>query len=177
MPFPLDVPKRIAHVDLKGVQCRPNDILASVERFRALGYDALLVEYEDVFPYATGRLSMDPEEVWTRDFLAEFLAKAEFCGLEIIPLQQCLGHLEYLLRWDAFASLRLPCGFPSTLNVESREARCLLNTMLSDMIESHPRSRFVHLGMDDEKGVSSSTFTSSTNWAEKWCAKKISGRV
>lgn len=144
---------KIAHLDLKGVQCQPFHVLECLERFSRMGYTAVLAEYEDVFPYQSVAVSGAPSEVWTKEFFQEFLATAARLKLEIIPLQQTLGHLEYALRWDRYAHYRMPNGFPSTLHIGSGEAKAWLQSLLGEIIEAHPSSRFVHLGMDEARNL------------------------
>ncbi len=140
----------MAHLDLKGIQPLPEKILEYLETISALGYDGVLVEYEDIFPYSTEeRIAIYPGEVWSRSFLREFLAKARQCGLEVIPLQQSLGHLEYFFRWRHFRRYGLREGYPSTLAIDDLEARRWMQSLLVEMMRSHSDSRFIHLGMDE----------------------------
>lgn len=143
----------IAHVDLKGLQQRPQLLLERLEVFARYGYRAVLVEYEDVFPYRSECFSSLADETWSPKFLREFLAKARACGLEVIPLQQTLGHLEYALRWDVLAAFRMPGSYPSTLHLGSPEAKTWLFGLLQEMIDSHPDSSHIHLGMDEARAL------------------------
>lgn len=149
------LPKLIAHMDLKGVQRRPDYCLRHLETLQSLGYDGLLMEYEDVFPYGTASFSASPGEIWSREYLSHFLEKAAACGLEVIPLQQSLGHLEYALRWDRYREHGIfnpTCNEPielSTLAIDRRESREWLKALLREIIAAHPESKFVHLGMDE----------------------------
>ncbi len=147
-------PLLIAHLDLKGVTLTSPLLLERVKRLAGYGYNALLVEYEDCFPYKSAALAAGPEEVWTSAYHAEFLATAREAGVEIIPLQQTLGHLEYALRWDAYAAYRMPVGFPSTLHIGSAAAKAWLKGLLEEMIVAHPEARYVHLGMDEARSLS-----------------------
>ncbi len=154
MPLPPIVPSSlIAHLDLKGVQLRPAYLLEMLETLRGLNYQALLVEYEDVFPFRSVRFSEHPEEVWSRDFLVTFLAKAQALGMEIIPLQQCLGHLEYAFCLEENRQYALPYGAPRDLHLGRPEARQWLKGALEEMLEAHPESRYIHIGMDEARSL------------------------
>ncbi len=143
------VPRLIGHLDLKGVQLRPEFLFRYLETFARCGYEALVVEYEDLFPYQSADVALHRNEAWTPSVLRDFLAKAKALNLEIIPLQQCLGHLEYAFRWKRYRTYCLPTGYPSTLNLHLPQARKWLATLLNEVIEAHPHSRFIHLGMDE----------------------------
>lgn len=142
----------VAHLDLKGVQYRHAYYEEYFRNLRLLGYDAVLVEYEDVFPFRSTPVGGRPEEVWSRDFLLRFLEIATEAGIEVVPLQQCLGHLEYAFRHPENRRFSVPRGDLRDLDAASPEARKWLKTLLSEILEAHPASRFVHLGMDEAGG-------------------------
>lgn len=120
-----------------------------LEFLSELGYKGLLVEYEDLFPYRSVDVALHREEVWTPAQLNAFQVKARSLGLEIIPLQQSLGHLEYAFRWKRYRPFSLSTGYPSTLDITSEEAREWLLGMLREILEAHPDSGHIHLGMDE----------------------------
>ncbi|MEO8205944.1 MAG: family 20 glycosylhydrolase [Chthoniobacterales bacterium] len=148
-----DTPLAIAHLDLKGVLHRPQHTLGFLEEISHLGYNTLLVEYEDIFPYKDAVFAIEEKEAWTEDFLKQFLARAAELKIEIIPLQQTLGHLEYAFRWERFRKYCMPHGFPSTLNIGSDEAKAWVRELLLEVIQAHKNSRFIHLGMDEARSL------------------------
>ncbi len=143
-----------AHLDLKGVVYRPEFYPVYLQRLRELGFRAVLVEYEDRFPFQEVCFAADRAEVWTRDEVREFQAAAAREGLEVIPLQQCLGHLEYAFRWPEVRAMALPYGIPREVNIGIPVARKWMKELLGEMIAAHPASRFVHLGMDEARSLS-----------------------
>ncbi|MCX5662508.1 MAG: hypothetical protein NTW19_22735 [Planctomycetota bacterium] len=93
------------HLDLKGMMFKPSYIPAMLADLAGQGVNALLVEYEDAFPFKSLDIAHDPATAWSRSTHRRFLALAEEHGIEVIPLQQCLGHLEYVLGWDRYRKL------------------------------------------------------------------------
>ncbi len=149
-------PRLIAHLDLKGVRYRPAYYEAYFANLKALGYDAVLVEYEDAFPFAGAALSRHPGEVWTPEFLRGFLALAREAGVEVIPLQQCLGHLEYAFfkpDYQRYALAADPLGIPRNLDIGNPQASRWAAGLLEEVLLAHPESRWVHLGMDEAVGL------------------------
>ena len=154
IPLP---PKPIVgvHLDLKGMNFKPAYIPQLMADLASQGVNAVLVEYEDIFPFrsspAAGNLdiALDRSVVWSRATLSRFLAEAKRNRIEVIPLQQCLGHLEYLLGWKRFRSLAENTKYPSTIRLDSPRAVALVSEMLSQIIAAHPGSRYIHLGMDE----------------------------
>lgn len=139
----------VAHLDLKGIQYRPDYYLSYFQNLKHLDYDAVLVEYENVFPFQTASVSIRSEEVWSSGFLAKFLKIAAAAEIEVIPLQQCLGHLEYAFQQPENQRHSIPGGELRNLDVTQPEARQWLKRLLVEMLEAHPASRFIHLGMDE----------------------------
>ncbi|MBI3945909.1 MAG: family 20 glycosylhydrolase [Armatimonadetes bacterium] len=112
------------------------------------GLNTLLLEYDAYFPYrrharVRDRKAFSPEEV------AELVGLARRQGIEVVPLQQSLGHLEYLLRHDAYAALRE--------EDTARAQMCPLNPaafetfveLAEDLLALHPGTRFLHVGADE----------------------------
>lgn len=137
------------HLDFKGVQFRPEYLPQLLSDLAAQGINTLLVEYEDIFPFANLDIATDPETAWSPRMVQEFQEQAHALNLEVIPLQQCLGHLEYLFCWDDLRHLALNHDYPSTLNIFNQEAKALVRDMLREVLEAHPGSRYVHLGLDE----------------------------
>lgn len=141
-----------AHLDLKGVQYRHDYYEEYFRNLRQLGYDAVLVEYEDVFPFQSASVSSHPEEVWSMDFLRHFQKLAARENIEIIPLQQCLGHLEYAFRQPENQRFSIPGSDLRDVHIALPEARQWLWGLLEEMLKAHPNSHYIHLGMDEARG-------------------------
>lgn len=113
------------------------------------GVNAVLVEYEDIFPFDGIDIAWDPSVCWTTKTLQRFLALAEEASIEVIPLQQTLGHLEYVFRWKRYRRYAEDRKYPSTLALSSKAGRRLVVNMLEQVLDAHPNSRYVHIGMDE----------------------------
>ena len=65
---------------------------------RRAGGNALLVEYEDMFPYRGTVEVASALNSFTTDDIVELQDMAKENGLEVIPLVQTFGHLEHMVR-------------------------------------------------------------------------------
>ncbi|HWL51630.1 MAG TPA: hypothetical protein VNQ90_04300 [Chthoniobacteraceae bacterium] len=139
----------LAHFDLKGVLPRERHLLRHLDSLKSLGFQGVLVEYEEVFPFETVSLASHPEDRWSRAFLQEFLDHAAALELEIVPLQQCLGHLEYAFVHEAHRPFALPSQPLKDLHIGRPEAVEWMKAILGEIIAAHPRSRHIHLGLDE----------------------------
>ncbi|MEO6906567.1 MAG: hypothetical protein ABI210_01630 [Abditibacteriaceae bacterium] len=143
----------IAHLDFKGVLPGPSHLPQLLQDIADQGFDAVLVEYEDVFPFENYDISAAPRERWSKRTLHTFLETAARLKLEVIPLQQCLGHLEYVFRWKKFREFTLDEDYPSMIDFADKSAQQFLFGMLEQVMDAHPDARFVHVGMDEAHGL------------------------
>lgn len=143
------------HLDLKGALFKPSYFAACMEDLAAQGINAVLVEYEDIFPFRGLDITYARGDRWSPGTLSRFLGAARTHGIEVIPLQQCLGHLEYLFRWNRFRHLAEDHAYPGTLCLSNPAGRNLIADLLCQVMAAHHDSRFVHLGMDEAKKLAS----------------------
>lgn len=139
----------LAHLDFKGVLPRAEYLPVLLHDLAALGYDGVLVEYEDIFPFESTMLAVGREEIWTRIQLQNFLTEAAKQNLQVVPLQQTLGHLEYALRWNVLRELALNKAYPSTIDITREQPKAFVRGLLREILEAHPDAKYVHLGMDE----------------------------
>lgn len=137
------------HLDLKGMNFKPGYIPQYLADLASQRVNTVLVEYEDVFPYRGLDIAYDRSAVWSRATLNRFLREAKKNDIQVIPLVQCLGHLEYVLGWDRYRRFAEDRSYPSTINVTDPKAVALIVDMLRQVIEAHPDSKYIHLGMDE----------------------------
>lgn len=136
------------HLDLKGVVFKPSYFPQLMRDLAAQKVNTVLVEYEDIFPFRGIGIGRRPE-VWSQATLRKFLSETKKNNIEVIPLQQCLGHLEYLLGWKKYRHLAEKPNYPSTIKVDDSQSTGLILEMLRQVAAAHPDSRYIHLGMDE----------------------------
>ena len=149
MQQPPSLPVVAVHLDLKSAAFRPGYLPEYLETLADLRVNTLLLEYEDVFPFQCVDVIADQPTAWRADTVKSFLDEAARLKIDIIPLQQCLGHLEYVYRWERYRKHAEDRSYPSTLRLSSPAAKKQVLAMLGEICDAHPASRFVHLGMDE----------------------------
>lgn len=102
--------ERVVHLDLKGAPPSISYFEKLFPLFRALGVTSVLIEYEDVFPYRDK--SMRAINAYSKDDIKIILKTAKKNYLNIIPLVQTFGHLEFLLKMKNFSHLREDYNYP-----------------------------------------------------------------
>jgi len=139
---------RGVHLDLKGFPPELDRLIELLDVIAAARYNVLLVEWEDMFPWTVdirfrGETAYSPEQV--KRFHEEAFAR----GLEIIPLVQCLGHMETPLSVPGYESLREVSDRADVLNVLAPGAGDLIARMVDDVLTLCPDVRRFHLGGDE----------------------------
>uniref|UniRef100_A0A6I8SDM2 beta-N-acetylhexosaminidase n=1 Tax=Xenopus tropicalis TaxID=8364 RepID=A0A6I8SDM2_XENTR len=117
--------------------------------FSALGATGLLIEYEDTFPYYGELLPLRAPHAYSPQEIREILRLAQSCQLEVIPLVQTFGHMEFVLKHKEFAHLREVEAFPNTLNPHKEQSLPLVQAMIGQVMELHPDARWLHVGSDE----------------------------
>ncbi|VDO33986.1 unnamed protein product [Haemonchus placei] len=143
--------RRIVHLDLKGGAFRPEfftEIFYYLNRIKATG---ILIEWEDMFPY-TGNLSVAVNgNAYSMENVEYILKEAKRHHLEVIPLVQTFGHLEWILKLEQFAHLREDVRFPQVICFPEPEAWNLITDMIDQVAEVHKKHGmpYFHMGADE----------------------------
>ncbi|XP_058140937.1 hexosaminidase D isoform X2 [Dasypus novemcinctus] len=140
---------RLVHLDLKGAPPKVSYLSEVFPLFHALGAHALLIEYEDMFPYEGPLKLLRSEHAYSPSEIQEILHLAKLNQLEVVPLVQTFGHMEFVLKHQAFAHLREVAPFPSTLSPHEAESLALVGAMVSQVLQLHPGARWLHIGCDE----------------------------
>ncbi|PNJ87446.1 HEXDC isoform 5 [Pongo abelii] len=140
---------RLVHLDLKGAPPKVSYLSEIFPLFRALGANGLLIEYEDMFPYEGPLRLLRAKYAYSPSEIKEILHLAGLNELEVIPLVQTFGHMEFVLKHAAFAHLREVGPFPCTLNPHEEESLALVGAMIDQVLELHPGAQWLHVGCDE----------------------------
>ncbi|GMR53984.1 hypothetical protein PMAYCL1PPCAC_24179, partial [Pristionchus mayeri] len=141
--------QRWLHLDLKGAPPRVSYLSRLFPLLPRLGVSGVVIEWEDSFPYE-GRLSiLKSPSAYTRKDVDEILMLANASSLEVIPLIQSFGHLEFVLKHDRFAHLRERVTEESSICPSRNESLPLIREMIRQMKKFHPHSKRIHIGSDE----------------------------
>ena len=136
------------HIDLR-VQVVPmRTLLRLAGRMADQGHNTLVMEWEGSFPFQKHAI-ISNQYAYTRKEIETFVQDCGRWGLDVIPLQQCFGHLEYILQHKRYAHLResqtelsqlCPCRLDEAIKVFSEIFR--------EVADLHPSGCF-HIGGDE----------------------------
>lgn len=143
-----DLAIRSDYLDMRGLYPKYEAILAYVEEMAHYKLNTLVVEYEDKLPRDRTEFC-HREEAWTHEQLSRFLKTARDHFIEIIPLQQSFGHLEYALKLPQYRYLRETPSTPGEMCPFREGAYELAASLIEETAKAHPDSRYIHLGCDE----------------------------
>ena len=112
------------------------------------GINTLVMEWEATYPFQEDPL-IPNRFAYSRQEVKDFI---KYCGtlhMDVIPLQQSFGHVEYILRNDKYAQQREDDkDFSQVCPSESEKNRQLFTRLFTDMAAMHP-SPYFHIGGDE----------------------------
>ncbi len=123
---------------------------ALADKAAAGGLNTLLMEWESSFPFQENATLCGPD-AFTPEEHKEFIDYCAARGIEVIPLQNCFGHAQYILRHERYASLREDDNDRSQVcPLKVEEARAVFGSIFSEIARAHP-SRYMHIGCDETR--------------------------
>jgi hexosaminidase len=144
---------------MKGGPPRPTYLAQLLPLLRQWGATGLLVEWEDMFPWQGDLALLARQGHWTRQEVADLLAAAHGLGLQVVPLVQTFGHMEFVLKHGKFRHLREVAEYPNSLRPvaadQSGEVAGLVKEMVRQVVELHEANLAlgaldtIHIGCDE----------------------------
>ncbi|CAH1976241.1 unnamed protein product [Acanthoscelides obtectus] len=141
--------RRIVHLDFKGAPVQIPYLKRLIPLFKVMGATGLLLEYEDMFPYQDTLKNLSANNAFTVEQVKEILSMAENAKLEVIPLIQTFGHVEFALKHLEFANLREVPGSPQALCPSRSSSMNFIQEIVNQVMALHPSSKYLHIGCDE----------------------------
>ena len=140
--------EKVMYVDFR-TQVHTIDALKELAKKAAAdGFTSLLLEYEATFPFEK-HATLCNRFVYTKEEIADYVAFCQKLGLEVIPLQNCMGHAQYILRHDRYAGLREDSQDVSQVcPLRIKQAVPVFTEIFKEVAALHP-SKYFHIGCDE----------------------------
>ncbi|XP_034234108.1 hexosaminidase D-like, partial [Thrips palmi] len=142
-------PQRMAHFDLKGAAPRVPYIKKVFALMKQLGATGVVLEWEDAFPFWGPLESLATSNAYSRADVRDILQSAKENGLEVMPLVQTFGHVEFALKHAKYASIREVPDSPQALCPSNNASMDFIKVMIDQVMELHPGVRYLHIGCDE----------------------------
>jgi len=143
------IPIRGIHLDFKGLPPTPKRLMEVLDLLAEARVNCVLAEWEDMYPWKR-HPEVRCETAYPVTVVKRFLDRAAELGIEVIPLVQCFGHMEYMLKHKRFRAMREMADSPGEMCPSHSGAVGAVIDMIEDVLETHEGriSRF-HLGGDE----------------------------
>lgn len=136
------------HLDLRIQVMTPEALKSFAKELAGFGINTLVLEWEATYPYEK-QATISNELSYTREEVKSFIDYCQQIGIEVIPLQQCFGHVEYILRNERYSQLKEDDKDISQLcPLKIEENRDLFTDLFTDMASMH-NSDYIHIGGDE----------------------------
>jgi len=136
------------HLDFKRAMWRRSYLDGFVERLKKWGYNALVCEMEDKFSFSEHPV-IHHSDAWKHAETSAFAEKCRKMGIQVIPLMQSLGHLEFIVGKEEYAHLREAPELTTHVDVTNPGSIPLLIKLCDEIIDVMKPSRCFHLGGDE----------------------------
>jgi hypothetical protein len=143
---------RGAHVDLKEQFQSVEYYKTLFQRFAEWKLNVVLLELEDKFPFQQHADAVSPNALFS-PLLEELLAEASRLFLEVIPLNQAVSHLKWLLSHPVYEALvENPKSKELELCLSNPGALSLSKSLFDEVCAAFP-GRFVHIGGNEHRNL------------------------
>jgi len=144
-----DFPVKAFHIDLRIQVMTMPALKVYARRLHSGGINTLIMEYEGTYPFEKHPL-IPNRYAYTKAEIVSFIDLCKSLNMEVIPLQQSFGHVEYILRHERYAGLRednkaLSQACPTRSTVQDS---LLFTDLYTELAETHP-SKYIHIGCDE----------------------------
>lgn len=140
---------RTVHIDLKGAPPKISYYKQLFPLLKEAGANALLLEYEDMFPFSGSLETVRAKNAYTVEDVQTILSLARTHHFEVIPLVQTFGHLEFVLKLPEFRELREVDDFPQAICPSRNDSFALVENIIDQVMALHPNVRWLHIGCDE----------------------------
>lgn len=146
VPAPFEI--RAFHVDFRTEVMTPEALDALAENLSQKGFNAVVMEWEATFPFDK-HATLCNQNAFTRQEVENFVSRCGALGVDVIPLQNCFGHCEYILRHDRYRALREDKKEVSQVcPLRIGEATAVFSEIFAEVAALHP-SKYFHIGADE----------------------------
>ncbi|WP_256009141.1 beta-N-acetylhexosaminidase [Desertivirga xinjiangensis] len=136
------------HLDLRIQVMRMPVLKQFALKLSKNGINTLVMEWEASYPYEKHTV-ISGSHAYSRAEIKSFIAYCDTLNIDVIPLQQSFGHVEYILKHYRYRAIREDEKDYSQVNpIREEECKALFTDLYKDLIKTH-HSKYVHIGGDE----------------------------
>jgi hexosaminidase len=112
------------------------------------GMNTLVMEWEGTYPFEKHPL-IPNRYAYSKHEIKSFIKYCDSLGIDVIPLQQSFGHVEYILRHERYKNLREDQKDVSQVcPLETEGDKALFTDLYTELASTHT-SKYIHIGGDE----------------------------
>jgi hexosaminidase len=141
-------PVRGFHLDLRNQVMTMDALKKFALKLKESGMNTLVMEWEGTYPYEKHPL-IPNRYAYTKAEVVSFIKYCNGLGIDVIPLQQSFGHVEYILRNERYKSIREDQkDFSQVCPLETKGDSALFTDLYKELASTHT-SKYIHIGGDE----------------------------
>ncbi len=136
------------HLDLR-IQVIPMpELKAFAKKLSGYGINTLIMEWEGTYPFEKHPL-IPNRYAYTKVGIVDFVKYCNNLGIDVIPLQQSFGHVEYILRNQKYKDLREDQkDYSQVCPLQTKQDSVLFSDLYAELVSTHT-SKYIHIGGDE----------------------------
>ncbi|HVW16018.1 MAG TPA: beta-N-acetylhexosaminidase [Mucilaginibacter sp.] len=141
-------PVRGFHLDLR-IQVMPMPELKEfAKKLSGYGINTLIMEWEGTYPFEKHPL-IPNRFAYSKAEIVDFIKYCNGLGIDVIPLQQSFGHVEYILRNERYKDVREDQkDYSQVCPLQVRQDSMLFSDLYKELESTHT-SKYIHIGGDE----------------------------
>src|SRR4051812_17907191 len=133
------------HLDLRIQVMKMDALKGFAKKLSESGINTLVIEWEATYPFEKHPL-IPNKYAYTKEEIKSFINYCSSIGIDVIPLQQSFGHVEYILRHERYKDLREDQkDYSQVCPLEEEGDKKLFTDLFTELVATHP-SKYFHIG-------------------------------
>jgi hypothetical protein len=136
------------HLDMRIQVMKMDALKAFAKKLSEQGINTLVMEWEGTYPFESNPL-IPNRYAYTKEEIKSFISYCSSIGIDVIPLQQSFGHVEYILRNEKYKDLREDQkDYSQVCPLDTEGNKKLFTELFTELAATHP-SKYFHIGGDE----------------------------
>jgi hexosaminidase len=136
------------HLDLRIQVMLMPALRAFAKKLSEYGINILIMEWEGTYPFEKHPL-IPNRYAYTKAEIVDFVKYCNGLGIDVIPLQQSFGHVEYILRHEKYKDLREDQkDYSQVCPLQTKQDSALFTDLYTELASTHT-SKYIHIGGDE----------------------------
>lgn len=143
-----EFPVKGFHIDLRCQIMTMPALKSFAKELSEFGINTIIMEWEATFPFKN-HATLSNKYAYSEEEVDSFINYCSTIGIDVIPLQNCFGHAEYILSHDRYAHIKEDKKEVSQV-CPMKEEECIeiFSEIFKEVASKHP-SKYFHIGGDE----------------------------